>query len=553
MHAKGAAAMTGRQGRYSVAGTERAAINCVIYCRVSTERQEEEGASLPTQEAAAREYARERGYNVIAVFKEAYSGFKLVRPQLDTVRQLIKDKRIDRVIVHTIDRLSRNNDNTSFFLIEAQQAGAEYEFVTEPVDNSIEGVILRTVRSVAAQIHREKIKENTMRGKRARAASGVLMPGSRPLYGYDWNEDHTAYVIKEGEATIVRRVFEAVAAGKSMHQLCKDLTAEGIPTPRGQATWRAVTISNILHHPAYKGEMVAYRWRGYETAKGTRYCTEQDASKWLRLNENVAPALVSAELWGRVQEQLTENKRRASEWTKHDDMHMLRGMIFCGYCRSPMHAAYHSSGSPKYICGNKKQGRGCTDGAHIAAKNIDWMAWYDVVEFLTNPDNLATAERMIDEEINAAPTVHPAAVKLDKVERQLEHIVKQQERLIETIANATNETRRLMAERKFDELDSQRNKLGEERDRLRLEASEADEAMERYRGVRAAFDALKRDAYNDIADADTWEKRRAFMQRLGVRVRVYRKNEPDAPRWETFFLVGLGGNTKGGVHVNQRR
>ena len=53
-----------------------------IYCRVSTEGQEQEGTSLQTQAEACLKYCQSKSYEVAFKFTEAYSGLCLERPRL---------------------------------------------------------------------------------------------------------------------------------------------------------------------------------------------------------------------------------------------------------------------------------------------------------------------------------------------------------------------------------------------------------------------------------------------------------------------------------------
>lgn len=48
--------------------------NALIYCRVSSKSQEEEGHGLDSQEHRCRRYAGEKGYDVAAVFPDTITG-----------------------------------------------------------------------------------------------------------------------------------------------------------------------------------------------------------------------------------------------------------------------------------------------------------------------------------------------------------------------------------------------------------------------------------------------------------------------------------------------
>ena len=155
-----------------------------IYTRVSSEQQEQDGTSLDTQLAACREYAAKQGYEVVAEYREVFTGVNLWdRRELTALRESMRRGEVDVVIAYAIDRLSRDPVHLGVILSEADHYGAAVEFVTEPLDNSPEGQLIRFVRGYAAKVEHEKFRERAMRGRRARAEAGKLIHGPRPLYG----------------------------------------------------------------------------------------------------------------------------------------------------------------------------------------------------------------------------------------------------------------------------------------------------------------------------------------------------------------------------------
>src|SRR4051794_15443131 len=84
---------------------------CAVYVRVSDTKQERDGTSLQTQEVACRQYARERGYVVVAVHSDVHTGKNLYeRPGLSALREAIRVTDVDVVVAHALDRLSRNQN-----------------------------------------------------------------------------------------------------------------------------------------------------------------------------------------------------------------------------------------------------------------------------------------------------------------------------------------------------------------------------------------------------------------------------------------------------------
>jgi predicted site-specific integrase-resolvase len=117
-----------------------------LYCRVSTSGQEEDGTSLDTQEARCRHYATEQGYllDEAHVYREVYTGTELwERPKLTALREAIRQGGVTHLVAYAIDRLSRDPVHLGVILSEAEHHGVVVEFVSEPLDHSPEGQLIR--------------------------------------------------------------------------------------------------------------------------------------------------------------------------------------------------------------------------------------------------------------------------------------------------------------------------------------------------------------------------------------------------------------------------
>lgn len=84
--------------------------NCIIYCRVSTSKQAQDGESLDLQESICYDIAEKKNLRVLNIFKEQYSGRKEDRPVIDDIFEYLKKspKKVDVLIVRAIDRFTRN-------------------------------------------------------------------------------------------------------------------------------------------------------------------------------------------------------------------------------------------------------------------------------------------------------------------------------------------------------------------------------------------------------------------------------------------------------------
>jgi site-specific DNA recombinase len=81
----------------------------VLYARVSTSEQGS-NYSLPTQAKACREYAEKNGMEVIAEFREDFTGSTPIeqRPEGGKAFAMLKSGQADCLIAYAMDRLSRS-------------------------------------------------------------------------------------------------------------------------------------------------------------------------------------------------------------------------------------------------------------------------------------------------------------------------------------------------------------------------------------------------------------------------------------------------------------
>lgn len=79
----------------------------VIYCRVSTTKQEKEGESLENQERACREYCKSRWIQVIWAYKEAFTWKSKNRPVFQEAIKNAYENKVNYFIIFDIDRFSR--------------------------------------------------------------------------------------------------------------------------------------------------------------------------------------------------------------------------------------------------------------------------------------------------------------------------------------------------------------------------------------------------------------------------------------------------------------
>src|SRR6266567_6915793 len=192
-------------------------ILAALYARVSSEQQADEH-TIDSQVAALRTRVTEDGLLLPAegeFLDEGYSGATLVRPALERLRDLIAAGGIDRLYVHSPDRLARRYAYQALLLDEFQSAGVEVVFINRALGQSPEDELLLQVQGMVAEYERAKILERSRRGKRHGAQVGMVSVLGCAPYGYryikkDEGSGAARFEIVLDEDRVVRQVFQWV-------------------------------------------------------------------------------------------------------------------------------------------------------------------------------------------------------------------------------------------------------------------------------------------------------------------------------------------------------
>ena len=508
--------MVSRRASGQVGGTLRAA----IYCRVSSTSQEE-NTSLSTQLASCRKAATSSRWGIVHEEQEVHTGADLHgRPGLRRVRDLVRQGKVDVVLCHALDRLSRKQAHLAIVADECAQAGVRLEFVTEEFENSAVGEFIRAAKSFAAEIEREKIIERTVRGKRARAESGRPIPGRKAPYGYVWADavSKDRLVEHQIEGGVVRRIFSEVVAGKSLRAIAAGLTDDGHPSPTGNAHWARTTLHVMLRLPTYSGSMTAYRQRGYRRHDPEPQGRYRPSSEHIALPPDIAPGLVHPDVQAAAIERLERNKTLSPRRNRDPEGTLLRGgLVRCGVCGNAMIAVRRRETYWDYLCTNRDKGfehrRPC-----ISAGVLDDAVWRRIEDVLTKPE-------VIQAQVDRLQEADPHALELDGLDRQLASLTAKRTRVARAIATLDDDDANAPLLAELRTLADQVKAVTEERRRVAALAESWETGRDLLSGLATWGDRVKANLPNL-----TYEERRNVLAALGAQVRVL--PAPDLPRWE---------------------
>jgi DNA invertase Pin-like site-specific DNA recombinase len=225
-------------------------VKAAIYTRVSTEDQAKEGYSLDAQKERLEAYCEAQGWEISEFYiDEGHSGRNTKRPEYQ--RMLEERDNWDILLVLKMDRIHRNSKNFMIMMEDLEKWGKKFASMQESLDtsNAVGRFVVDIIQRIA-QLESEQIGERTYMGMRQKADAGEGILGFHSPFGYLLEGEDL--VQDEGEADIIRRIFDSYLQGTSMEDIAWYLNREDIPTRRGNQ-WTIWSISRILHNTVYAG------------------------------------------------------------------------------------------------------------------------------------------------------------------------------------------------------------------------------------------------------------------------------------------------------------
>jgi len=380
----------------------------VVYVRVSTSRQAQaQTIEQQLERLRAHLVAQECRLAEEDIFRDdGYSGSTLNRPGLDRLRDRAAAGEVERVFLTAPDRLARKYVHQVLLIEELQQHNCQVEFLEHPMSQDPNDQLLLQIRGAVAEYERTLIAERMRRGRLSKYRAGMLLPWTRPPYGYRLDperpRDPAGVRAEEAEGAIVTEIFaKYLRDGVSLFQLARDLYEAGIPSPTGRKLWSTSSLRGILTNPAYTGQVFANRMK-CRTPKIRRSATHPighpHPSEPLRpMEEWIAvatiPALVTQEQFNLAQAKMAQNKSFARRNNKAHQ-YLLRALVSCGVCQlSCFGRTLSKSACRYYVCAGKDRaimGRlpeKCSSRYTPADQLEDWV-WQDLCQLLLQPENI---------------------------------------------------------------------------------------------------------------------------------------------------------------------
>ncbi len=379
-----------------------------IYMRVSTAHQEEEQTIQNQKMEILERIKKDADVVLVAEYKdEGWSGAIIERPDLDRMRSDAREGKFDILYVYDRGRLSRKFVHQEIILEELRECGIECISLHDINGQTTEEVLMGSVMGIFHEYERVKITERMRIGKVRKVRENKKLLGYQPKYGYDYfpriktgpDARDGYFEINEEQAEVVKQIFEWIAAGVSKHEVRRKLFKMGIAPPKGKRDqWSGGTIDRMVRDTTYMGDHYYNKSESVPTknprnpeqkyrkvTKGSR--KRRPKEEWFHVS---VPAVISPDLFHKVQVQLEKNKRTNTRNNSVNN-YLVAGLIEC-VCGKARTGDPVSNGSLYYRCTDRLSKFPLERECHEHGINVpvlDALVWRNIKELLLNPQLVA--------------------------------------------------------------------------------------------------------------------------------------------------------------------
>ena len=234
----------------------------------------------------------------------------------------------DFIITKEISRFSRSTLDSIKYTQELLEHNVGVFFQNDHINTlDLDSEFRLVVMAGVAQDELRKLSERTKFGFAQSIKNGRVL-GNDKLYGYD--KKNCVMTVNEGEAEIVRTVFDLYANhGMGTRKISRTLSEMGYTSRQGNA-FNTLTVRHMLENPKYKG------WYCGRKTQSLDYRTKKkaflDECEWVMYPDPTIPPIVSEELWNRAnalyKERSQQMKTHASGASYHN-RYPYSGKIYC--------------------------------------------------------------------------------------------------------------------------------------------------------------------------------------------------------------------------------
>jgi len=331
-------------------------MRAALYARVSSEEQVE-GYSIDAQRRAFEKLVEDRHWKKYHEYidegKSARTDNIDKRPAFKEMMEDALAGKFDVLVVHKLDRFSRNLRITLEYCDRLSKAGVDFLSINEQMDfTTPSGKVHLAMVGAFAQYYSDNLSQETKKGWHERRSQGMYC-GALP-FGAMKEEDgipvpdiqERKTYVDEGLETNrknydgLKMAFELAAQGKSDREIAIALNSAGYRTTgtHGPKPFSKDTVRDMLKNKFYLG-----------------YIPDGQGG-WIKAKHE---PFISEETWSQAQESRERNRRAPRNHPAKSTISSIAGITYCWYCKGRIHVGNSQNGKRRMFCYNRSKGWDC--------------------------------------------------------------------------------------------------------------------------------------------------------------------------------------------------
>lgn len=322
------------------------------YIRLSLEDAKYDSLSIPNQRLLLDRHIDSldiEGAEILEFCDNGYTGTNFERPGVQELLELVRQSKIDCIIVKDFSRFGRNSIETGYFiervfpLFRTRFIAVSDSFDSNDYKEDTGGMEV-AFKFLMHEYYSQDLSRKEKSAKYTKFKRGEYQSKICP-YGY--RKGANGRMEPDEEATaVVKLIFELALTMKNAADIVKALHERQIIPPgeyrkskgigfydvsRSMGIWQRSSVLRILEDERYTGTYII--GKRAVTEVGSSRVRMKPESEWVKIPDH-HPAIVSKEIYEQVNEQMLHFKR-----PKTPREYTLRTKVVCGCCRHAMQVA----------------------------------------------------------------------------------------------------------------------------------------------------------------------------------------------------------------------
>lgn len=228
----------------------RAGRNCIIWTRVSTKYQEDNGGSIASQKKCCEDYAKANNYTIKAycggVHESAKTPGPLIKGMMDKVK---RDQSISTILISEFDRFSREAWQAIKMLQEMRQLGIIVIATKIGLETRTKEGMMMAQNTLAMAQWDNQNRTDKFVGGRADCIKDGAWCEKAPFGYYKEGKSRNAWCYLNEDGKLLRKAFKWKLQGLSNADVLEKLKALGMVLDKRK-------LHKILVNPFYAGKIV---------------------------------------------------------------------------------------------------------------------------------------------------------------------------------------------------------------------------------------------------------------------------------------------------------